>query len=83
MEREATYGATDGPGRPSMEAILGPGDIFWGDHRWNNRSASQVVKSLLYAVRLARLLKLDTLLTFFIMNSCLYRYVYISSLRKN
>ena len=28
VARETTYGATDGPGRPSMAAIPGPGDLF-------------------------------------------------------
>ena len=27
--RGTTYGATDGPERPSMEAIFGPGDYLW------------------------------------------------------
>ena len=53
MARGTTYGSTDGPGRPSMAAILGPGgptlainiatdgpgELFWGDHRWHDRSS--------------------------------------------
>ena len=47
-----TYGAVDSPGGPSMAAIVspggsimatkfavdGPGDRFWGDHRWRDRA---------------------------------------------
>ena len=49
-----TYGATDGPGGPSMATILGPGepstatyfaadgreDLLWGDHLWHDRPHS-------------------------------------------
>ena len=38
MARGTAYGAIDGLGGPSMAAILGPGDQFWGDHQWHDRS---------------------------------------------
>ena len=38
VARGDTYGATDGPEGPSMAAILGPGDLFWGDHQWHGRT---------------------------------------------
>ena len=52
---ETTYGAVDSPGGLSMAAIVslggqtmatkfavdGPGDQFWGNHRWRNRTHPQ------------------------------------------
>ena len=56
MARGTTHGATDGPGRPSMATILGPGgppmainiatdgpgDLFWGDHWWHDSTSQPV-----------------------------------------
>ena len=63
MASGTTYGATDGPGRPFMAAILGPkglpvainiatdglGDPFWGDHWWHDRSHRTYVNRYNYS----------------------------------
>ena len=59
-----TYDATDGPGGPSMAAILGPGDhpqqhilpqmvrgdLFGGDHLWHDSPQLQQVAKFLNSV---------------------------------
>jgi len=58
VARGTTYGIVDGPGGPSMAAILGlgnhpqqqklavdgPGDRYWGDHPWHDRAHVQTPK---------------------------------------
>ena len=39
--------ATDGPGEPHVAANIatdGPGDLFWGDHRWHDRTEHPIAR---------------------------------------